>query len=124
MEKKAKHHEHKGGLIQHFSDTCNVYDTKKQSILYTDPHDSKVNKTSFGLPTEIRIVYTERGLVTVLYFDQLENSHIVFVAQIGPKRGAWQNLSWEPNFHRNWDRQRIKEAVNHFLSVAERENSK
>jgi hypothetical protein len=64
------------------------------------------------------------GIVVVLYFDKLENSHIVFVTQIAPERGAWQNLSWEPNFHRNWDEKRIKEAVNHFLTVAVRENSK
>jgi hypothetical protein len=90
--------------------------------LYTDPHDNR--RTSFGLPTEVRIVASSKGLVAVLYFDQVENSHIVFVTQIKSKRGAWHNLSWEPNFHHNWDEKRIKEAVDHFLIVAERENSK
>lgn len=47
---------------------------------------------------------------------QKEKSHIVFITQIAPKRNAWQNLSWEPNFHRNWDEKRIKESVNHFLA--------
>lgn len=54
----------------------------------------------------------------------MEKSHIVFITQIAPKRDAWQNLSWEPNFHRNWDEKRVNESVKHFLEVAERENSK
>ena len=123
METQDKHHTNKGrGLIKHFPDTCNVYGIRKQDVLYTDPHDN--HRTSFGLPTEVRIVPSSKGIVAVLYFDQMENSHIVFITQIAPKRGAWQNLSWEPNFHRNWDEKRIKESVNHFLEVAERENLK
>ena len=123
MEIQDKHHTNKGGgVIKHFPDTCNIYEIRKQDVLYTDPHDS--HRTSFGLPTEVRIVPSGKGIVVVLYFDQMENSHIVFVTQIAPKRGAWQNLKWDPNFHHNWDEKRIKESVNHFLEVAERENSK
>ena len=68
METKDKHHTNKGGgLIKHFPNTCNVYGIRKQDVLYTDPHDTR--RTSFGLPTEVRIVPSSKGIVAVLYFD-------------------------------------------------------
>jgi hypothetical protein len=125
METNGKHHTFKRGeLWKHFPDTCNTYDLEKTDVLYVDTHDKHPTETSWGVPTEARILPSAKGLVVVLYFDQLENSHIVFITQVGPNRGAWQNIDWDPNFHRNWDQKRIKDAADNFLKVADRENSK
>lgn len=120
-----KHHTNLGGgVIKHFPDTCNTYQIRKQEILTCDPRDKEKWNASFGLPTETRIVPSSKGFVVVLYFDQSDHSHIVFVAQIDSKRGAWQNLPWDPKFQFNWNEKRVKETVNNFLWVAECEEAK
>jgi len=120
-----RHHTRKGGgIYKHFPNTCENYNIKEQDVLSIDPHDKMLKDTSFGYPTEIRLVPSSKGFVVVLYYDQLDESHIIFIAQIGSKRGAWQNISWESNFHRNWEEKRIFDAVNNFLWVAECEDAK
>jgi len=116
-----RHHTNPHGLWRHFPNTCNTYEIRKKEVLHVneDPR-----KTSFGLSTEIRIVPTSNGFVTVLYFNEKEESHIVFVAQIGPNRSAWQNISWQAGFHLNWDENLVEKAVNNFLWVAECEEAK
>lgn len=125
-QQTGKHHTkpNRSGLWKNFPDTCTNFGITRQHVFYVDPHDKKLSETSFGLPTEVRMVSTSKGIVVVLYFDHGQESHIIFVAQIKPKRGAWQNIDWEPGFHLKWDIKRIQDAVNNFLWVADCEEAK
>jgi hypothetical protein len=123
--KTGKHHTHKGrGLVKHFPGTCNVFEMKNHEFLYSDPHGKHPSVTSFGLPTEVRAVSTIMGLVVVLYFDRGQDSHIVFIGQVKPKRGAWQNIDWGAGFHKKWDKKQVAQAINNFLWVADCEEAR
>ena len=120
------HHTHQIGMvIMHHKHTCHVSKLSEySSAIYVDTHDKSRDETAWGMPTEVRIVPSKMGLVVVMYFDQREDSRIVFTAQIDSKYGAWQNLKWDPDFHRKWSKKRVKEAINNFLMVAEKERRK
>lgn len=110
-----KHHKLDEGLYLHYSDTCDVHDVT--GISSADPIWAK-RATAMG---ETRLCPSRFGWVAILYETK---GVITFFVQLNPQRAAWQRIKWPAGFENNWDDDKVREAINDFLWVAECENAR
>ncbi len=97
------------GVIIHYPSTCNVQDLSKCTSAQEPFHPRRT-------AIETRLVPSRKGFVAICYETK---GLITFYAQISPTRLAWQRREWPVGFHQNWDKKKVKEAVENFLWVAE-----
>ena len=109
MLHNGEHHRVDEGLYLHYPDTCNVHDVTEVSTARSPwaSRSTAMNETRLA-PSRlgwVAICYETKGLMT-------------FFVQLNPTRAAWQRIKWPAGFDRNWDEDRVREAINHFIWVA------
>ncbi len=49
---------------------------------------------------------------------------MAFFVQLNDKRAAWQRIEWPTGFDENWDEDKVREAIDNFICVAECEEER
>jgi hypothetical protein len=115
MLENGKHHKVDEALYLHYANTCNVHDVEEVSSAHF-----LFGERATAMP-EVRLAPSHVGWVAIYYERK---GIITFFAQISEKRAAWQRIEWLPDFDHNWDDNRVREAIEHFLWVAQCEDAR
>jgi hypothetical protein len=117
MRDHGKHHrvDVDEGRYLHYPDTCNVYDVDE---IRSDQPPWLPRSTALA---ETRLAHSRLGLVAICYETK---GVMTFFVQLNEKRAAWQRIEWPTGFDHNWDEKKFREAIDHFLWVAECEDKR
>src|SRR5437660_11743558 len=108
----GKHHtEPDERIFIHYPNTCNVQDTDPRVRVHFDPRSTAI---------ELRLASSPKGWVAVCYETK---GMMTFYVQLNAHRAAWQRIEWQPDFHKNWDDNKVREAICNVLWVAECEEA-
>lgn len=119
MLHKGKHHKINTRLYLHYPNTCNVHDASEVSAAYSAwvPWSTAMIETRLAasLLGWVAICFEPKGFMT--FFVQLNSTGV-------PWRAAWQRIEWSTDFDKNWNEDKVREAINNFIWVAECEEAK
>jgi hypothetical protein len=115
MRHDGHHHRIDEGLYLHYPDTCNVHGiTEVSSADSPWAYRSTVMNQTRLAPSRlgwVAICYETKGLMT-------------FFVQLSPTCAAWQRIEWPTGFVENWDEDKVREAIDNFIWVAECEEAR
>ena len=110
----GQHHRIDEGLYLHYPDTCDVQDVTEVSSA-DSPWAYRSTATN-----QTRLAPSRLGWVAICYETK---GLITFYVQLTSTRAAWQRIEWPTGFDENWDKDKVGEAINNFIWVAECEES-
>ncbi len=102
------------GIIIHYSDTCTL----------CNPNNLSTNKNPFDprkTAKETRLYPSRKGWVAICYETK---GLITFFVQLNAHRAAWQRIKWDANSEDSLNKQKLRNAIDHFLWVAECEEAR